>query len=92
MKFQICECVKCGTALEGPGGRGGRPSRFCSAGCKTSAEAELRRLNVHLRKLEADRVFFRLNGPRSSSPERDAVIAELQARFDHLAGVPEVRA
>jgi hypothetical protein len=48
----------------------------------------MRRLTVLLRKLEQERVFYRLNC-RSSSPARDEVIAELQARFDHLAGVPK---
>jgi hypothetical protein len=52
MKFPVTQCVECGTEMEGPGSRGGRPSRFCSEGCKTSAGAEMRRLNVLLRKFE----------------------------------------
>jgi hypothetical protein len=87
MKFNIFECVKCGTALEGrPSSRGGRPSRFCSEGCKVSAEAEMRRLNFLLRKFEEGRGVELLNG--RLSPQREKVIAGMQARFDRLAGVP----
>jgi hypothetical protein len=74
-KFRITHCVKCGTALEGPDpeARGGRPSRFCSQGCKVSAEAEMRRVNVLLRKFEEGRAVDMLNGrvfraARRSSP------------------------
>jgi hypothetical protein len=87
VKFRVRDCVKCGTSLEGPGERGGRPSRFCSEGCKTSTEAEMRRLTVVLRKFEVERGHCLIHG---GTPERtDRVIAELQARFDHLAGVPQ---
>lgn len=86
MKFRVTDCVKCGSHLEGPGGRGGRLSRFCSQGCKTSAEAEMRRLNVLLRKFEEGRVVELLNSDTASS-RREMVIAEMQTRYDHLAGV-----
>ena len=89
-------CVKCGVELQAPGARGGRPSRFCSEGCKFSAEAEMRRLNVVLRRLEDKRANEPLGG-WARDPEKvqaavakfDEAIAPLQKRFDHLAGVPE---
>ncbi len=87
MKFHPSDCVKCGASLERPGPGGGRPSRFCCEGCKTSAEAEMRRLTVLLRKFEEGRAVDMLNDG-CTSPRREKVIAELQARFDHLAGVP----
>jgi len=91
-------CVKCDAELQAPGSRGGRPSRFCSEGCKVSAEAEMRRLNVLLRKLEAERARRRLSSPYLDPARNAEVIARYdeeiavhQARFDHLAGVPEGR-
>jgi hypothetical protein len=88
MKVRVHDCVKCGSPLAGPDESGGRPSRFCCEGCKISAESEMRRLNVSLRKFEEGRGVDMLNG--GVSPKRQNVIAELQARFDHLAGVPKV--
>lgn len=89
MQLQVTQCVKCGAELQ-RGGRG-RPSRFCSEGCKTSAEAEMRRLNTNLRHLEQRRAAM-VFGPDAESARRsfDVSIAELQARYDHLAGVPAV--
>jgi hypothetical protein len=92
-------CVKCDAELQAPGSRGGRPSRFCSEGCKVSAEAEMRRLNVVLRRLEDDRANVPLRGWGYSEPaklqariaEFDAAIAPLQKRFDRLAGCPQER-
>jgi hypothetical protein len=46
----------------------------------------MRRLNVLLRKFEEGRGVDMLNG--GVAPKRQKVIAELQTRFDHLAGVP----
>jgi hypothetical protein len=47
----------------------------------------MRRLTVVLRKFEVERGHCLIHG---GTPERtDRVIAELQARFDHLAGVPQ---
>ena len=74
--------------MQSPGPRGGRPSRFCCEGCKTSAEAEMRRLNTHLRAFEEGRLVELLNRDEVSE-RRQKVIAELRARFDHLAGVPK---
>jgi hypothetical protein len=88
VKYRPTECVKFGTPQQALGGRGGRPSRFCSDGCNVSAEAEMRRLNVLLRKFEEGRGAELLNADQVS-PRREKVIAEMQARFDHLAGVPE---
>ena len=74
--------------MQSPGPKGGRPSRFCSDGCKISAEAEMRRLNVHLRAFETGRYVELLNRDEVSL-RRANVIAEMQARFDHLAGIPK---
>jgi hypothetical protein len=95
-------CPKCGGELSGPGPRGGRPARFCCEGCKVSAEAEMRRLNVLLRKFDERRGVELVNAAGRVSRGRekylaelaaryDRVIGELQARFDHLAGVPARR-
>lgn len=89
MKFRPSECVKCGTPLEGPTPRGGRPSRFCCDGCKVSAETEMRRLAFLLRQFEEGAYVERLRPSGKVSPERANVIADMQARFDHLAGVPK---
>jgi hypothetical protein len=88
MKYRPTECVKCGGELQSPGPKGGRPSRFCSDGCKVSAEAEMRRLNVHLRAFEEGRYVELLNRDEVSE-RRQKVLAEMRARFDHLAGVPK---
>lgn len=85
MQFQITHCVKCGAELQ-RGGRG-RPSRFCSDGCKSSAEAEMRRINVNLRKLE-ERRANEVYGSPDHRARLDGSISELQRRFDHLSGVP----
>lgn len=95
------DCPKCGGPLSGPGPAGGRPARFCSEGCKASAEAEMRRLNVLLRKFEERRAAATLSiGERipdkrtrermlgEAQARHDEVIGEMQARYDHLAGVP----
>lgn len=46
----------------------------------------MRRLNVLLRKFEEGRVVELLNSDTASS-RREMVIAEMQTRYDHLAGV-----
>jgi hypothetical protein len=47
----------------------------------------MRRLNVHLRAFETGRYVELLNRDEVS-PRRAKVIADMQARYDHLAGVP----
>lgn len=85
MKYMPTECPKCGAELvKNP--RGGRPTRWCSDGCKRSGEDEMNRLSSLLRKYEEGRACDRLNG--RDTADRDQVIAELQARYDRLAGVP----
>jgi hypothetical protein len=94
---QPTNCVKCDAELRPSGPRGGRPSRFCSEGCKVSAEAEMRRLNVVLRRLEDARANEPLRWGYSGDADKvqgavaryDDAIAPLQKRFDRLAGVPE---
>jgi hypothetical protein len=46
----------------------------------------MRRLNVHLRAFEEGRYVELLNRDEVSE-RRQKVIAKMQARFDHLAGV-----
>jgi hypothetical protein len=48
----------------------------------------MRRLNVHLRAFEQGRYVELLNRDEVSE-RRQKVIDEMQARFDHLAGVPK---
>jgi hypothetical protein len=93
VKYTPSECPKCGAELaKSP--RGGRPTRWCSDGCKRSGEAELARLQSKLRDWEDGLRECRLNGydtnayHKESFERRVAIIAEMQARFDHLAGVP----
>lgn len=82
MRYTPTECPKCGTALvKGPG----RPTRWCSEGCKRSGEAEMSRLDSLLRDFTNGRYVDHLNGRQTG--QRDAAIAEMQSRFDHLAGV-----
>ncbi len=88
MEFRVDKCVKCGAELGVPRLQGGRPSRFCSGGCKISGEAEMRRLTFLLRKFEEGAGVECLNGDGKVSLKREKVIAGLRARFDHLAGVP----
>ncbi|SKY52346.1 Uncharacterised protein [Mycobacteroides abscessus subsp. massiliense] len=88
MELQISQCVKCSHELDR--GRPGRPSRFCSDGCKASTEAEMRRVNVHLRKAEERRNLALLHNMPTANHDR--VIADLQTRYDHLAGVPAAEA
>jgi hypothetical protein len=79
------DCVKCASPLvRSP--KGGRPTRFCSEGCKRSAESEMSRLESVLRLFLEGRCVEKLNN--RLTPERDEVIAEMQKRYDHLAGVP----
>jgi hypothetical protein len=87
MKYTPTECPKCGATLTAPGRRGGRPSRWCCDGCQRSGEAEMARLNFLLKKFEEGRGIELLNAGRVL-PRRQQVITEMQARYDHLAGVP----
>lgn len=87
MRYTPSECPKCGTELE-RNPKGGRPTRWCSEGCKRSGEAEMSRLQSLLKAFEEDRAVELLNRDEVS-PRRQKVIAEMQTRFDHLAGVPK---
>jgi hypothetical protein len=64
--------------------KGGRSTRWCSEGCKRSGEDEMSRLSSLLKTYEEGRAWDRLNGYRHET--RDGIIADLQARYDHLAG------
>lgn len=75
-------CAKCRRPL---GQSRGRPTRWCSPGCRTSGEAEARRLSAVLAKFEMGRAVDQLNG--TSTERRDAVIADLERRLDVLCGV-----
>jgi hypothetical protein len=89
MKYTPETCPKCGTPVDPPASDGGRPTRWCCEGCKRSGEAEMARLQSLLRRFELGRGVERLSGNTSSA--RQAVIAQMQARYDHLAGVPAVQ-
>ena len=85
MKHPPSNCPKCGSALvRAP--TGGRPTRWCCEGCKRSGEDEMARLPSRLRTFKDGRAVDRLNGYPTEG--RDEIIADLQKRYDHLAGVP----
>jgi len=86
MRYTPSECPKCGAPLENSP-KGGRPTRWCSEGCKRSGEAEMSRLQTHLRGFEEGRWVHLLNYD-DVPPRREKVLAAMQARHDHLAGVP----
>lgn len=87
MKYTPEECPKCGSGLV-RSAAGGRPTRWCSEGCKRSGEDEMSRLSSLLRTLEGDRVLDRLNGYPGAVSATNDIMAQLQSRYDHLAGVP----
>jgi hypothetical protein len=94
MRYTPSECPKCGTSIARSSG-GGRPSRWCSEGCKRSGEAEMSRLQWALRSWEEGDRESRFNNHHISEMYKDgherrmAIISEMQARYDHLAGVPD---
>jgi hypothetical protein len=49
----------------------------------------MRRINVNLRKLE-ERRANEVYGSADHRARLDGSIAELQARFDHLSGIPNL--
>jgi hypothetical protein len=80
------ECPKCGTELaRNP--KGGRPTRWCCEGCKPAVRLRSR-LQSLLRVFEEDRYVDQLNGRHDDL--RDEIIADMQRRFDYLAGMPKV--
>jgi hypothetical protein len=87
VRYTPSRCPKCGTEPE-PKPKGGRPTRWCSDGCRTAGEAEMARLQRLLVKFEEGHYVHLLNYDDASA-RRLKVLAELQARYDHLAGVPE---
>jgi hypothetical protein len=85
MQYTPTECRKCGSALvRSP--KGGRPTRWCREGCKRSGEDEMSRLSSLLRLFTEGRYVDQLNGRHDEL--RDDVLADMQGRFDHRAGVP----
>jgi hypothetical protein len=66
-------CVKCERPLKPTGG--GRPPTYCSTGCRRAAEYELRRIQRHLERLEAQR-----ESPLFAEGAEHA-IGELEARL-----------
>jgi hypothetical protein len=89
MRYTPTECPKCGTELR-KNPKGGRPTRWCSDGCLRAGEAEMARLQRLLVKFEEGQ-YVHLLSYDEVPPRRQKVIAEMQARYDHLAGVPEPR-
>jgi hypothetical protein len=88
MKYTPTECPKCGTRLANSP-RGGRPTRWCCEGCKRSGEAEMSRLQSLLRGFE-EGLYVDLLNYDEAKPRRLKVIAEMQRRYDDLAGVPKL--
>jgi hypothetical protein len=85
MKYTPSDCPKCGSALvKSP--KGGRPTRWCSEGCKRSGESEMARLESLLRVFSEGKYVEQLNG--RADQRRDEVLANMQKRYDKLAGVP----
>lgn len=87
-------CPYCGRDIQPPDVQGGRPRRWCSAGCQRSGEERMRRLHLVLNGLERDKVWQQRHADerygRETAIERiDELIAERQRVYDHLAGVPE---
>ena len=69
-------CLKCRTPLTPTAV--GRPPSYCSTGCRRAAEYELRRIQRHLERLEAQR-----ESPMFAAGAERA-IAELEARLRTL--------
>jgi hypothetical protein len=85
VKYMPPNCPKCGTDLvKNP--RGGRPTRWCSEGCKRSGESEMARLESLLRLFTEGKYVDVINGRFDEL--RAEAIADMQARYDHLADVP----
>ena len=47
-------CPSCGAPVNAGAGPG-RPAHYCGTACRRSAEHEVRRVNAHIARLEADR-------------------------------------
>ena len=62
------------------------PTRWCCEGCKRSGESEKGRLESLLRRAEEERYEIRLR-TGVSSERRNEIIADMQKRYGHLAGV-----
>jgi hypothetical protein len=85
MKYMPESCPKCGNMLvRNP--KGGRPTRWCCEGCKRSGESEMARLQSLLRLFAEGKYVDMINGRFDQL--RAEAIADMQARYDHLAGVP----
>jgi hypothetical protein len=88
MKYTPDECPKCGSVLvRSP--NGGRPTRWCCEGCKRSGESEMARLESLLRLFTEGKYVDQLNGRPDKL--RAEAIGDMQARYDHLAGVPKLK-
>jgi hypothetical protein len=81
-------CPNCDRDIQPPDTQGGRPRRWCSAGCQRSGEAEMRRLHRVLVRLELDKVLQQRHGRPAMIERIDEQIAERKRAYDHLAGVP----
>ena len=88
----LLTCAKCGKAMSKPST--GRPPRWCSTGCRRSAEREIRRLDRRLESLETQRVDLKsdrsgLRDMGGRSPEQQVAanaeaIEEAEARLKRL--------
>jgi hypothetical protein len=86
----MASCPKCGTSLKPPGHSGGRPKRWCSEGCRRSGESEMRILHCEMKNLQRRRSDYLLRSqyldPSKQVEKVDALIADLRAKYDQLAG------
>jgi hypothetical protein len=67
IRYIPTECCKCGNPLQ-RNDKGGRPTRWCSEGCKRSGEAEIARLDSILRLFTEGRYVEYLNGRYRPAP------------------------
>ncbi len=75
-------CKSCGLSL--PVNKAGRPSEYCSTGCRRAAEFEIRRVNRRLESLETSLSSMRIN-------PRDALTDMIEGRT-HAERVAAVQA
>ena len=85
----IPKCPKCGSALPRREPGPGRPSRYCSVGCRRSAEFEIRRIDRAIEKVEDRLRLIRTSdmpevGRREGLAKYEAELAQLEARFREL--------
>lgn len=79
-------CAYCGGGVEQPSGGVGRPSSYCSAGCRRAAQSERQRITRHLERLEAETLDLR-HAVRRGGGLHVAVAAGFQSPAERLEDV-----